>query len=282
MFHGGSLRLRAPRHALALGALIAILMSASACRAGTASGTTSPSHTLGAAVQPGIVVRLASARVASWSRTVASASCQPGEALIGGGYVSSDTFEYAAIIAASYPASATTWTVVATASPAFMLGVEAYCIPTRMALGLAIVHAPMNPAGGVTCPAGSVLLSGGFQSDGPVVTSRPDGNNGWYAGATRAAGQVYALCASQHARAGGEVSASLDPHSSSRGQLPDGATLQCPAGQTATAGGFNGGGLVITSASVGASVGAPYEGWNVVAGGDGALTLYARCVTFTA
>ena len=43
-------------------------------------------------------------------------------------------------------------------------------------------------------------------------------------------------------------------------------------------GGFGSGDLVTTSASVGA----PYERWNVIAGGDGDLTVYARCVTFTA
>jgi hypothetical protein len=266
-----------PILALATCALLAILMSTSGCGVGRPGVTTPSGRTPNAATQPSIATRSASVRVPSGaSRTAVSASCQPGEALIGGGYASSDTFEYAAIIVASYPTSATTWTVAASASPAFSLSVEAYCVPVSVVAGLKIAQAPMDPTGEVACPAGSVLLGGGFQSDGPVVTTRPEGN-GWYAGATRATGTVYALCASRHVRAGSEVSASLDPHSSSRGQQPGGATLACPVGQTATAGGFSGGGLVITSASAGA----PYAGWNVVAGGDSDLTLYARCVTFT-
>ncbi|HEU0026370.1 MAG TPA: hypothetical protein VFQ25_04580 [Ktedonobacterales bacterium] len=261
-----------------MSALLAILMSISACGVGRAGVTTPSDRTSGVAIHPGIVARSASVQVPSEApRTEASASCQAGEALIGGGYTSSDTFEYAAIIVASYPASATTWTVAAAASPAFILRAEAYCVPAGAGLGPQIVQAPIDPTRAASCPAGSVLLSGGFQASGPVVASRPDGN-GWYAAMpSLSAGTVYALCASQHARAGSDVVASLDPHSSSRGQRPDGATLPCPASPIATAGGFRGGGLVITSATAGA----PYEGWSVIVGGDGDLTLYAHCVALT-
>lgn len=274
---GNSFRPRAPRYAFALSALLAILMCASACGNGRAGVTASPDPAHEGVVSPGITVRSASGHVSSDApRTAVSAACQAGEQMIGGGYATSDTFEYAAMIAASYPASDTTWTVAALSSPAFDLSVEVYCLRTSFALGVKIVHAPAAPDGAVTCPAGTILLSGGFQLDSSSVASRPEGN-GWYAGGARSAGQVYALCASQHVSAGSVVSASFDPHSSSRGQQPDGATLPCPAGQTATAGGFSGGGLIITSASAGA----PYVGWSVVAGGDGDVTVYARCVTLT-
>jgi hypothetical protein len=278
MCHDSAHRLRGPRYTprytLSMCALLAILMCASACGNGRAGVTVSPDPAREGPKASRITMRSASVHVSSDApRTAVSASCQTGEQMIGGGFAASDTFEYAAIIAASYPASATTWTVAATSGPGFMLNVEVYCLWSSIDLDVKIVHAPAAPDGAVACPAGSILLSGGFQGDSSSVASRPEGN-GWYAGGARSAGQVYALCASQHMSAGVVVSARFNPHSSVHSYYPAGQSVTCPVGQTATAGGFSGS-LVITSASAGA----PYVGWSVIAGGDGDVTVYARCVT---
>jgi hypothetical protein len=261
-------RLFPPGYALTLGALILALASVSGCerpRGGVASASGIITHTVSGWVSSQI------------PHTELSISCQPGEQMIGGGFSASGSFEYDARIVASYPSNPNTWTVAAASSPAFTLNVEVYCLPVNPALGVIIAQALAAPTGSLSCPAGATLLSGGFQGDSPVSASRPDGN-GWYvAGASGSNEQVYILCVSQRISEGGVVAASLDPHSSAHNYSPATQSLDCPAGQTATSGGFSGGGLVLASASKGA----PYQSWTVTAGGDGALTLYARCVHLT-
>ncbi len=265
-------RKRQPASALSASALLLVLAFASGCGSVRSSATVTPDPVHGNAIPQSIIVRTASAQVSyQAANTQVSASCRAGEQLIGGGFSASDTFEYDAKIVASYPANATTWTVAA-ASSAFSLSAEAYCLPTDTTLGLVTSHAPTTPSGSITCPSGTVLLSGGFQGDNVFSASRPDGN-GWYATTMGLAGTVYDLCASQHVSAGGIVTASFNPHSSAHSYYPAGDSVICPAGQTATAGGFSGGDLILTSVSGGS----PFKEWSVAAGGDGDLTLYARC-----
>src|SRR5690348_12505298 len=76
----------------------------------TAAGT--PQHLAPVSYSAGV-------RVASHAGTPVSASCRAGEQVVGGGFAASDMFEYAAWISASYPSSATTWTVVGSAPASF-------------------------------------------------------------------------------------------------------------------------------------------------------------------
>ena len=164
--------------------------------------------------------------------------------MISGGFSSSDTFEYDAILVASYPSRANTWTAAAAASSTFLLSVQVYCLPASLALGVTAVQAPVSPTGSATCPTDTTLLSGGFAGGSPAIRSRPNGN-GWYAaGAAGYSGRVYALCASQRVSAGSIVSASFNPHSSAHSYYPAAQSVICPAGQTAISGGFSGGDLV--------------------------------------
>jgi hypothetical protein len=141
-----------------------------------------------------------------------------------------------------------------------------------------IAQAAIAPGGSVTCPAGTILLGGGFQGSEVIAASRPEGN-GWYASAYRAAGQVYALCASQHVTAGSIARSTYNPHSSSHQYYPGGTKITCPPGQTATSGGFiTGGDLVLASESDGA----PSTSWSFIAGGDADETFSAVCVNLTA
>lgn len=264
--------------ALSVSALLLVLAAANGCGAAPASATATSAPVHGNPIPPSVIVRTASAQVPSQAAyTQVSASCQTGEQLIGGGFSASGAFEYEVKIVASYPASATTWTAAAAASPAFTLSAEAYCLPMSITLGLVIGHASTTPSGSVSCPPGTVLLSGGFQGDEVFSASRPDGN-GWYATTFGSSGTVYDLCASQHVSAGGMVTAPFNPHSSAHNYYPAGATVACPAGQSAISGGFSSGGdLILTSASGGS----PFQQWSVTAGGDGDMALYARCVILT-
>lgn len=82
---------------------------------------------------------------------------------------------------------------------------------TTVKSGYFYVPAGSLNSGAVTCPAGTTLIGGGsdlviagnYAAPATIVTSRPNGNNGWVvttsnymAGATGADYQVYALCAS--------------------------------------------------------------------------------------
>lgn len=82
----------------------------------------------------------ATARVQTGKVTAVSVSCKSGEQMLGGGFRSSDLFEYAAFIDASYPSGATTWTVTGSA-PASYFDVEAdvYCFSAMVPFGIQIV-----------------------------------------------------------------------------------------------------------------------------------------------
>jgi hypothetical protein len=224
----------------------------------------------------------ASVRVPSRADTPVSVSCRAGEQVVGGGFVASDLFEYAAWISASYPSSATTWTVVGSAPASFFdLAAVVYCAPIARPAGVQIVHASSAGSATVACPQGTVLLGGGFHAAQPVSASQPRGN-GWMSGSTRAdsgggeGGTVdaYALCATGLVRAGQVVQASFNAHSMSRGYQPGGADAACPSGQLALGGGFAVGELVLASQTRDAS----FSGWAVAAGGEADVTISAVCV----
>jgi len=216
----------------------------------------------------------ATARVQTGKVTAVSVSCKPGEQMLGGGFRSSDLFEYAAFIEASYPSSATTWTVTAAPAPSFNVEADVYCFPAMVPLGIQIVRATGSPAGMVACPQRTVLLSGGFQSSQPIGVSHPQ-SNGWMSASVGASIQVYALCAANHVLRGQVVTSVFNAHSSSRGYAPESGGVVCPAGQAATGGGFEGEDLIVGSYATRPG----FAGWSVAAGGDTDVTLSVVCGT---
>ena len=216
----------------------------------------------------------ATAKVQTGKVMSVSVACKPGEQMLGGGFRSSDLFEYAATIEASYPSSATTWTVTGSA-PASFFSVEAqvYCFQAKVPLGIYIVRATSIPVAKVACPLGTVLLSEGFQGSQSIGVSRPQSNT-WMSASAGASDQVYALCAASHVLRGQVVTAVFNPHSSSHGDGPGGGKVVCPAGQVATSGRYEGGDTILGSYTTGSA----FAGWFVVAGGDADMTISAVCV----
>jgi hypothetical protein len=220
------------------------------------------------------VVRAATARVPAYTSTPVSASCQPGERMLGGGFIASNLFEYAAYIYASYPSGPATWTVVGYGPGSyFQLEADVYCAPEVPAAAVHIVHASGASTATAACPQGTVLLSGGFQATRPVGVSHPQGN-GWLATVEGSGVQAYAVCAAQLVQPGQVVRATFNAHSMSRGYKPDGANAACPSGQIALGGGFDGSDLVLANSARGAS----FDGWAVEAGGEADVTIAAVCV----
>ncbi len=85
-----------------------------------------------------------------------SASCQPGEQLVAGGYAAVGVFESDYTLLATYPSAATTWTVRANSGSSYQLQAIVYCLASYPSLGIQIHQASV-------CPAGTVRLSMGFQ-----------------------------------------------------------------------------------------------------------------------
>ena len=208
--------------------------------------------------------------------TRVSVSCKPGEQLLGGGFRSSGLFEYAAFIEASYPSSATLWSVTAF-GPTFGVEADVYCLPTTVPLGIQIVQATGADVVRAACPQGTVLLGGGFQSSQPIGVSRPQGN-GWMSASAGASMKGYALCAASLVLRGQVVTAVFNPHSSSHNFAPDSRGVACPAGQVATGGGFEGEDLGADLMVGSYGTGPALAGWSVAAGGDRDVTIFALCV----
>lgn len=260
---------------LILGGLAVLL---SACR-GTpqatpmSSDSSQPVATTAAALHPRIIRYVTRARADVGKITAVSMSCKPEEQMLGGGFSSDNLFEYAAYIDASYPSSANTWTVLATApSSYFDVAVEAYCLTTKVPLHIQIIRATDATTGNAACPQGTVLLSGGAQSARPLDVSHSQGN-GWVGASTGTSIQVYALCAASHILGGQVVTSSFNAHSSSHQYAPGAGSVTCPAGQVATGGGFDGQDLILGSQATGPA----FAGWSVTAGGDGDVTVSAAC-----
>lgn len=264
---------------LILGSMLIMLVSA--CRATSqpmseATVFRQPLTTAAASPHVQIATHVATARVQTGKVMPVSVSCRPGEQLLGGGFSSSNLFEYAAAIEASYPSSATTWTVTAAApSSYFTVEVQAYCLPATLPLGIQIVRASGTTVGRIACPQGTVLLSGGARSSAPigVDVSYPLGN-GWMSAPVNASSlQVYALCAAHHVVRGQLVTSVFNAHSSSHSYAPEGGSVTCPAGQVTTGGGFEGQDLIVGSAATSSA----FAGWSVAAGGDADVTITAVC-----
>jgi len=247
-----------------LGILVVLFSSCGVASQPVATATASP-H-----VQ--IATYSATARVQPGKVKAVSVSCQPGAQMLGGGFSSSDLFEYAAFIDASYPSSATTWTVTAAPAPSFRVEAEVYCLPARVPFGIQIVRATGSPAGRVACPQRTVLLGGGYQSSQPIGVSHPQ-SNGWMSAAVSASVQIYALCATSHVLRGQVVTSVFNAHSSSHSYAPESGGVVCPAGQTATGGGFEGEDLIVGSYATRPG----FAGWSVAAGGDTDVTLSVVC-----
>jgi hypothetical protein len=107
----------------------------------------------------------------------ASASCRPGEQMLGGGYSLQGVFESDYMVLATYPAAPGTWTVRTASGSTYQLQTIVYCLASYPSLGLQIQRAE-------SCPAGMVQTATGFSS-----TS-----------ADSAPGTVthYVVCGSQH------------------------------------------------------------------------------------
>jgi hypothetical protein len=253
--------------------LMGLIVLCSACGAPPQATTTTS-----APIHLQLAMYSATARVQQGKVTSVSVSCKPGEQMLGGGFGTSDLFEYAAYIEASYPSDATTWTVVGSAPASYFdVEVDVYCAPAMIPFGIQVVRATSAPAGRATCPQETVLLGGGFQSSQPIDVSRPQGN-GWLGASSDTSIQVYALCAASHILRGQVVISAFNAHSSSHGYDPSGGDAVCPAGQIATGGGFEGGDLIVGSEMSGPSL----AGWSVAAGGDADVTVSAVCVLLQA
>lgn len=252
-----------------LGVLVVLFSACGVASQPVATATASPP------VQ--ITTYSATARVQTSKVTAVSVSCQPGEQMLGGGFSSSDLFEYAAFIEASYPSSATTWIVIAAPAPSFRVEADVYCFPALVPFDMQIVRATGSPAARVACPPRTVLLSGGYQSSQPIGVSHPQ-SNGWMSASVGASIQVYALCAASHVLRSQVVTCVFHAHSSSHNYAPGSGSVVCPAGQVATGGGFEGADLIVGSYATKPG----FAGWSVAAGGETDVTLSVVCGTIQA
>jgi hypothetical protein len=219
----------------------------------------------------------ATARVQADKVTTVSVSCKSGEQMLGGGFRSSGLFEYAAFIDASYPSSATSWTVMAAPAPSFLIEADVYCLPAIVSFGIQIVQATGSPEGRAACPQKTVVLSGGYQSSQPIGVSHPQ-SNGWMSASVSASIQVYVLCAASHILPGQVVTSVFNAHSSSHSYASGSGSVVCPAGQTATGGGFEGEDLIVGNYATRPG----FAGWSVTEGGDTDTTLFVVCGTIQA
>jgi len=224
-----------------------------------------------------ITTRSDSARIVRPGQVITlNAQCRSGEQLLGGGYAMlDDNVAVITGILASYPSSDTTWTVTAEvldrAGSNRALGnallAFAYCFTTpRYPLDLVTVRTESQGTGvpfstwGATCPAGSVLVGGGYQtgSNGEagffnenVMASAPDVDRvthkaiGWKVSLAYVLGEaiprttVFARCAQRGLQAAEAVIAELD---ATRLGYAFGWTeweARCPFNTFTTAGGYS-------------------------------------------
>lgn len=233
--------------------LISLVLLLSACGGAGQEAPLPP-----ASFHPHIVSYSASVRVPSGKAATVSASCKPGEQMLGGGFGSSDLFESAASIISSYPSAASTWTVTGVAASFFNAEVEVYCLQSNLPLQVSIVHAT---APNVACPQNTVLLSEGMRSLSSDVYS-PVGR------------RSYALCAARHATLGQRPTTAFNPHSSLHSYNPGAGAVTCPTGQVAVGGEYQGDSIL------GSAAGSSFTGWSVLASGDADVTITALCVIF--
>ncbi len=254
-------------HLSAAGAVVAMTLLISACSTARTS-TTAYTHVRVVAYS----TTSADASVQSRDLLTISASCRPGEQMLGGGFAATDVFEYDAYILASYPSGAATWTVSASSHSHFSLTVTVYCLQAGFSAGIQQVRGGTASPGEATCASGSVLVGGGFRSSEPVDSSMPRDAT-WQAGVSGSDAQVYAMCAATHVRLTGRVPQPIDLHATTNGYQPESFSTTCPVGQIAV-GGFSAGGLVLASEAEPPD----FSAWSLEAGGSGPGDLVAACL----
>jgi hypothetical protein len=148
---------------IALMASIGLLLLLTACGVANGAGTV---PTFPAAPPSQVTIVSHSATVAAQEggnyHLAASASCKPGEQLLGGGYILSDVWESDYSLEANYPANTSTWTVRANSGSHYDLEALVYCVQAYPDLGLQVLQA-------VECPTGSAMLSSGTQGSTPLA-----------------------------------------------------------------------------------------------------------------
>jgi hypothetical protein len=188
----------------------------------------------------------------------ASVSCPAGTTLLGGGYGINTSQQYLIAADDSYPANATTWTIDThqAASIALDVHVEAECLQANFATQVQIADNAASADGGsfvATCPAGTVVSGGGYRAaNGTSVASEPSGNGWKYINAGLPGGSnysvtAYAVCVSGAPLAAGTVvQAALAVPSDNGGSniVTKGTYVNCPGGDLATGGGFDGSAVV--------------------------------------
>jgi len=254
-------------HLSAAGAVVAMTLLVTACGAAQTS-TTTYTHVRVVAYS----TTSADASAQSPYLLTASASCRPGEQMLGGGFAATDVFEFDAYILASYPSGAATWTVSASSHSHFSLTTTVYCLQAGFSAGIQQVRGGTATPGEAACPSGSVLVGGGFRSSEPVGSSMPRDAT-WQASTSGSDVQVYAMCAASHVRLASQAPQPISLHATTNGYQPESFSTTCSAGQIAV-GGFSAGGLVLVSVAEPPN----FSAWSLEAGGSGPGDLVAECL----
>jgi len=200
-----------------------------------------------------------------------SATCPSGQQLIGGGFTA-DVAPGSVAVTENYPSSSNTWTVTAQAGQktSGVLVAVAYCFTTpNVSLKLLTVTASTNtnprtsslPAqleivatGNAACPAGSVLMGGGYRSQGLdtdaaeafnsyISAEGPSSNNtgqpvGWqttltYPNTVSPTATVFAICAGSYFAQGKTVTANTSLAGTQT------ADVHCPPNTFTSGGGYS-------------------------------------------
>lgn len=188
------------------------------------------------------------------SELAVSASCQPGERMLGAAYGATSVFEFNATIFSSYPVDDHTWT--ASGGTQAGLEVDVFCLHGDHLPGVTIAA---GEAGSGACPSGTTLLSAGFSREPTGRALRPAG---------------YLLCASSGVTAGEVATEHVILDANSHSYSAQRAEVTCAAGQLA----FGGGSLDVEAFASGPTE--AFGGW-AITGGNGTGTLYANCVRFS-
>jgi hypothetical protein len=178
-----------------------------------------------------------------------TATCASGDQLLSGGYLVDDAQAY---VTATYPASATTWSVTAHdeaqnfASVPFTLTVYAQCLHANVSAAVTIVSAmqqlpdDQSPlAAEADCPASTVVTGGGYRASLYPSGSSPVSAAGWTAmlgmpASATVKPSVYGLCARSHLTPLSSPKVTADAR-----QLSPGTAIaaHCPSGSILVGGG---------------------------------------------
>ncbi len=203
----------------------------------TGSKTTAPSFTV---VQ--VVRRDAQGdNVPGGKIGMVTATCEPGEQMLSGGYYVY-AWEAEANVVASYPSGPNAWTVTDDNTHGTDLTITAYanCLQAPYSVGLRLVSSTSLSSGTpqattIACPSGAVLTGGGFQVAGGIAALTPTAH-GWRI-MPGGVGKVFALCATERLRAAPATSATFTTKMVFGS--PQGGSAHCPDGQIVTGGGYS-------------------------------------------